>query len=73
MPPVERIKNRFRNTGVSPLNDDGFLVFAEHAAQGVGDFTDRGVGLNSVEDCREKVLRTGGAALELRECGLNSP
>src|SRR5712664_2611287 len=45
-------------------NNDGFLVFAEDAAEGVGDFTDRGVGLDSGEDRGEKILLCGGQALE---------
>src|SRR6267378_2356187 len=40
-------------------DDHGFLVFAEDAAEGVGDFADGGVGFDSIED--------GGEALELGE------
>ena len=32
-------------------NDDGFLVFAEGAAEGVGNFADCGVGFDGSEDC----------------------
>src|SRR5258706_13548432 len=48
-------------------DDDGFLVFAEDAAEGVGDFADGGVGFDSGEDGGEKIFGSGGAALELGE------
>src|ERR1700682_2801077 len=48
-------------------DNDGFLVFAEDAAEGVGDFPDGGVGFNGGEDGGEKIFGGGGAALELGE------
>ena len=48
------------------LDDDGFLVFAEETAQGVGDFADRGVGFDRSENCWQKVLAGGGTAGEFR-------
>src|SRR5258706_13403328 len=48
-------------------DDDGFLVFAEDAAEGVGDFADGGVGFDSGEDGGEKIFGSGGAALKLGE------
>src|SRR5258706_1467945 len=48
-------------------DNDGFLVFAEDAAEGVGDFADGGVGFDSGEDGGEKIFGSGGAALELGE------
>src|SRR6267143_3405848 len=47
------------------LDDNGFLILAEHAAQGVGDFADSGVGFDGGEDGRKKIFRRGSAALEL--------
>src|SRR6266850_2279939 len=71
MAPVEMIKNTIENTAASLSNDDGFLVFAKNTAEGVGDFTDGGVGLDGREDRREKVLRCSGAALEFGECEID--
>src|SRR5258706_11861958 len=51
-------------------DDDGFLIFAEDAAEGVGDFADGGVGFDGGEDCGEKIFGSGGAALEFSEGGL---
>src|SRR6266446_4107857 len=48
-----------------------FLVFAEDAAEGVGDFADGGVGFDGGEDGRKEILRGGGAALEFGESGLS--
>jgi len=48
-------------------DNDGFLVFAEDAAEGVGDFADGGVGFDGGEDGGEKIFGSGGAALELGE------
>src|SRR5712664_1127339 len=50
-------------------DDDGFLVFAEDAAEGVGDFTDGGVGFDGGEDGGEEIFGGGGAALEFGEGG----
>ena len=51
-------------------DDDGFLVFAEDAAEGVGDFADGGVGFDGVEDGGEEIFGRRGAALEFGERGL---
>jgi len=48
----------------SKLDDYGFLVFAEEASEGVGDFADGGVGFDGGEDGGEKIFGGGGAALE---------
>src|SRR5258706_7101440 len=48
-------------------DDHGFLVFAEDAAEGVGDFADGGVGFDGGEDGGEEIFGSGGAALELGE------
>src|SRR5260370_645382 len=53
----------------SKSDDDGFLVFAEDAAEGVGDFADGGVGFDGGEDGGEEILGGGGAALEFGEAG----
>jgi hypothetical protein len=45
-------------------DDDGFLVFAEDVAEGVGDFAYGGVGFNGGEDGGEEIFCGGGAALE---------
>src|SRR5258708_2806887 len=52
-------------------DDHGFLVFAEDAAEGVGDFADGGVGFDGGEDGWKEILRGGGAALEFGESGLS--
>ena len=52
------------------LDDDGFLVFAEDAAEGVGDFADGGVGFDGGEDGGEQIFGGGGAACEFGEGGL---
>ena len=46
------------------LDDDGFVVFAIDAAEGVGDFAYGGVGFDGGEDGGEKIFASGGAALE---------
>ena len=51
-------------------DDDGFLVFAEDAAEGVGDFAYGGVGFDGVEDGGEEIFCGGGAALKFGEGGL---
>src|SRR5712664_2591302 len=51
----------------SKSDDDGFLVFAEDAAEGVGDFARGGVGFDGGEDGGEEIFGSGGAALELGE------
>jgi hypothetical protein len=51
-------------------DDDGFLVFAEDAAEGVGDFADGGVGFDGGEDGGEEIFCGGGAALKFGERGL---
>ena len=56
----------------STLDDDGFLIFAEDAAEGVGDFADRGVGFDGGEDSRKKILGGRGAALEFGEGGFGA-
>jgi hypothetical protein len=33
------------------LDDDGFLIFAEGAAQGVGNFADGGIAFHGLQDC----------------------
>src|SRR6267378_3357554 len=48
-------------------DNHGFLVFAEDAAEGVGDFADGGVGFDGGEDGGEEIFGSGGAALELGE------
>src|SRR5258707_7299394 len=53
-------------------DDDGFLVFAEDAAEGVGDFADGGVGFDGGEDGGEEIFSGGGAALEFGESGLGA-
>src|SRR5258706_7793978 len=53
-------------------DDDGFLVFAEDAAEGVGDFADGGVGFDGGEDGGKKIFGGGGAALEFGEGGLGA-
>ena len=45
-------------------DDDGFLVFAEDAAEGVGDFAYGGVGFDGGEDGGEEIFCRRGAALE---------
>ena len=50
-------------------DDDGFLVFAEDAAKGVGDFADGGISFDGSEDGGEKIFGSGGAALELGKGG----
>ena len=52
------------------LDDDGFLVFAEDAAEGVGDFADGGVGFDGGENGGQEIFGGGGAALEFGESGL---
>src|SRR5690348_12706031 len=51
------------------LDDHGFLILAEKAAEGVGDFADRSVGFDGVEDGREKIFRCVGTALEFGKGG----
>src|SRR5467141_543847 len=53
-------------------DDHGFLVFAEDAAEGVGDFADGGVGFDGGEDGREEIFGSGGAALELGKDGFGA-
>src|SRR6267142_73937 len=48
-------------------DDHGFLVFAEDAAEGVGDFANGGVGFDGGEDGGEEIFGGGGAALEFGE------
>src|SRR5712664_3862355 len=50
-------------------DDDGLLVFAEDAAEGIGDFADGGVGCDGGEDGGEEIFGGGGAALEFGEGG----
>src|SRR5208282_4110869 len=54
------------------LDDDGFLVFAEDAAEGVGDFADGGVGFDGGEDGGEEIFGGGGAGPEFGEGGLGA-
>src|SRR2546428_1895093 len=49
------------------LDDDGFLVFAEDAAESVRDFADRRVSFDRCENCGHEILRSGGSALEFRK------
>ena len=44
-------------------DDHGFLVFTVNAAEGVGYFTDRGVGFDGGENCGEQIFGGVGAAL----------
>src|SRR5947208_2779462 len=60
------------NMGASVLNDDRFLVFAEDAAEGVGDFADGGVGFDGGKDGGKEIFGSGGAALELGKGGLGA-
>ena len=46
------------------LDDDGFLVFAVDAAEGVGDFANGGVGLDGGENRWEQIFGGAGAAFE---------
>src|SRR5207249_12262489 len=52
------------------LDHHRFLIFAEEAAEGVGDFADGGVGFDGGEDGGEKIFVSGGPALELGKRGL---
>ena len=54
------------------LNANGFLVFAEHATQCVGNFANRSMGLDRGEDCRQKIFPCSGAALEFGEGGFDA-
>src|SRR5260370_23169835 len=56
----------------SKLDDHRFLVFAEDAAAGVGDFADGGVGFDGGEDGGEESFGGGGAALEFDEGGFGA-
>src|SRR5213082_169492 len=51
------------------LDDHGFLILAEKAAEGVGDFAERSVGFDGIEDGREKIFRCVGTALEFGKGG----
>ena len=56
---------RMSSSAAAARSDDyGFLVFAEEASEGVGDFADGGVGFDGGEDGGEKIFGGGGAALE---------
>ena len=48
-------------------DDDGFVVFAEDAAEGVGDFADGGVGFDGGEDGGHEIFGGAGAAFEFGE------
>lgn len=54
------------------LDDYGFLVFAENAAEGVGDFANGGVGFDGGENGGEEILVAGGAALEFGQGGFGA-
>src|SRR5216684_2293561 len=56
----------------SKSDDDGFLVFAEDAAEGVGNFADSGVGFDGGEDGGKEIFGGGGAALEFSERGFGT-
>ena len=63
---LEEGDRRRRNTwtpSAAQLNDNRFLIFAEDAAEGVGDFADGGVGLDGGEDGGKEIFCGGGAAL----------
>lgn len=45
-------------------DDDGLLVFAEDAAEGVGDFADAGVGFDGGENGWKEIFGGSGAALK---------
>lgn len=51
------------------LNDDGFAVFAEGTAEGIGNFAHGGVGLDGGEDDGHEVLGAASAAFDFVECG----
>src|SRR4029077_8523528 len=53
-----------------PSDDNRLLVFAEGAAEGVGNFADRGERLDGVEDGGHQVFGGAGAALDFGESGL---
>src|SRR5205807_689993 len=72
IPLVAAINKMISNMGASVLNDDRFLVFAEDAAEGIGNFADGGVGFDGGEDGREEVFGSGGDALELGKGGLDA-
>ena len=65
IPPVAAIR-RMITSIFAPVasDDDGFLVFAEDVAEGVGDFAYGGVGFDGGEDGGEEIFRGGGTALE---------
>src|ERR1700676_2293529 len=46
--------------GIGSSNDYGFLIFAEGAAERVGDFAHGGVGFHGGEDGGEKIFGGGG-------------
>jgi len=60
----------FGKTSQMLSDDDGFLVFAEDAAEGVGDFAYGGVGFDGSEDGGEKIFGADGAAAEFDKSGL---
>src|SRR5216683_317378 len=72
MPPAATMSKTISNIAPPLSDDDGFLVFAEDAAEGVGDFADGGVGFDGGEDGREKIFGSGGAALELGKGGFGA-
>src|SRR5882672_4216129 len=47
------------------LDDNGFLILTEDAAERIGNFADGGVGFDGGKDGGEEILWSGGAALEL--------
>src|SRR6266700_2098777 len=59
-------------TSAPDSDDDGFLVFAEDAAEGVGDFADGGVGFDGGEDGGKEIFIRGSSALEFGEGGLEA-
>src|SRR6266853_4550270 len=69
---VRRLARRSQTCGPPFLDDHGLLVFAEDAAEGVGDFANGGVGLDGGEDGGEEIFGGGGAALEFGEGGFGT-
>src|SRR5580693_6593889 len=64
--------NRKTSREVAELKNDGFLVFAELLAEGVGNFADRGVRLDGGEDGGHQVFAAAGAAGQFVQCGFCS-
>src|SRR5713226_9120179 len=72
MPPAATMSKTISNIAPPNSDNNGFLVFAEDAAEGVGDFADGGVGFDGGEDGGEEILGSGGAPLEFGEGGFGA-